>query len=178
MLNTQAGRLDLKEYIRDIPDFPIPGILFRDITPLLRDGPAFRQAVDDLMAPFAHEKIDAIAAVEARGYVLAAPLAYKLGVGLIPVRKPGKLPYSTISQEYTLEYGKNTLEVHHDACQPGQRVLIVDDLIATGGSARATAQLIERLGASVLGFAFLVELGFLNGRQVLDKYRVHSVLNY
>lgn len=178
-MDTQATeRLDLKTYIRDIPDFPIPGILFKDIMPLVGDGPAFRQSIADMLAPFRDEKIDAIAAVEARGYILAAPMATALGVGLIPVRKPGKLPYTTLSEDYSLEYGKNTLEVHHDACQPGARVLIVDDLIATGGSARATAQLIQRLGGTVVGFAFLVELTFLPGRQALEGYNVHSVLKY
>lgn len=176
MQSTQ--RLDLKSYIRDVPDFPIPGILFRDITTLLRNGPAFRQAIDELILPYQNEKIDAVAAVEARGYVLAAPLAYRMNVGLIPVRKPGKLPSKTIKQDYTLEYGSNTLEVHDDACAPGSRVLVIDDLIATGGSARATAQLIERLGATVIGFAFLVELEVLKGRDALKDYRVEAVLKY
>lgn len=173
-----ACRLDLKSYIRDVPDFPIPGILFRDITPLVGHGPALRQAIDDLLAPFHDEEIDAIAGVEARGYILATPLAYKLGVGLIPVRKPGKLPHTTVAEDYTLEYGKNTLEIHDDAVKNGARVLIVDDLIATGGSARATARLIERIGGQVVGFAFLLELMFLNGRRELEGYRVHSVLQY
>ena len=173
-----TDRLDLRSYIRDIPDFPIPGILFKDIMPLIGNGPAFRQSIDEMLAPFRGERIDAIAAVEARGYILAAPMACALGVGLIPVRKPGKLPYTTISEDYSLEYGKNTLEVHHDACKPGARVLVVDDLIATGGSARATAQLIDRLGGTVVGFSFLVELAFLPGRQALDGYKVHSVLQY
>lgn len=173
-----SARLDLKTFVRDIPDFPIPGILFKDIMPLIGDGSALRQSVDDLLAPFREARIDAIAAVEARGYLLAAPMACALGVGLIPVRKPGKLPYKTISQDYSLEYGKNTLEMHDDACKPGARVLIVDDLIATGGSARAAGHLIERVGGTVAGFAFLIELGFLNGRQALDGYTVHSVLHY
>lgn len=176
--HTTASELDLKSFIRDVPDFPIPGILFRDITPLLGHGQAFRQAVDALMVPYGKQEIDAIAAVEARGYVLAAPLAYKLGIPLVPVRKPGKLPYATVSQEYTLEYGKNRLEVHEDAVKKGARVLIVDDLIATGGSARASAQLIERIGGKVLGFSFLVELTFLNGREALGGYNVHAVLKY
>lgn len=177
---TTAARegIDLAGCIRAIPDFPIPGILFRDITTLLGNGPAFHAAVDAMLAPFAGRKIDAIAAVEARGYLLAAPMAYRLGVGVIPVRKPGKLPYETIRQDYTLEYGTNTLEVHKDACQSGMRVLVVDDLIATGGSARATAQLIEKLGAKVEAFAFLVELEDLKGRDQLAGYEVHAVVGY
>ena len=177
-LKRVSDPVDLRSFIRDVPDFPIPGILFRDITPLLGNGPAFVQALNAMIEPFRDLHIDAIAAVEARGYVLAAPLAYQLGIGLIPVRKPGKLPYDTIKRDYSLEYGKNVLEVHRDACRPGDRVLIVDDLIATGGSARATASLIEQLGGQVVGFSFLVELDFLNGREALEGYEVHAVLNY
>ena len=169
---------DLRDVIRNIPDFPIPGILFRDITTLLKDAGAFREAVTRMAAPFVDRKIDVVAAVEARGYIFAAPIADRLGVGIVPVRKPGKLPFETIRQEYSLEYGTNTLEVHKDAVAPGQRVLIVDDLIATGGSAQATARLLEQLGAKVEAFAFLIELADLEGRKLLDGYEVHSVVTY
>ena len=168
----------LKTWIRDVPDFPIAGVLFRDITPLLENPQAFRQAIDQLVEPYRNQQIDLIAAIEARGYLLAAPIAYSLGIGMVPVRKPGKLPFTTVRQEYTLEYGTNTLEMHADAVKTGQRVLIIDDVIATGGSAKATANLIERVGGTVAGFSFLIELDFLNGRQVLTDYNIHSVLHY
>lgn len=170
--------IDLKSRIRDIPDFPEKGILFRDVTTLLKDPAAFRQAIDQLTEHFRDTKATHVAAVEARGYMFGAPLAYHLGLGFIPVRKPGKLPYDTISQSYSLEYGKNVLELHKDAVGAGDRVLIIDDLIATGGSAHAVAQLVERLGAQVAGFGFLIELGFLNGREVLKEYDVYSLLSY
>jgi adenine phosphoribosyltransferase len=176
--NTQTNLDYLKSIIRDVPDFPIPGILFRDITPLLGDGKGFGIAIDALTEPFRDQPIDLIAAVEARGYLLASPMSYNLGRGLVPVRKPGKLPANVVKQEYALEYGTNTLEMHHDAIKPGQRVLIVDDVIATGGSAKATADLVEKLGGVVAGFAFLIELEFLKGREVLGSYPVHSVLKY
>lgn len=168
----------IKTCIRDVPDFPIPGILFRDITPLLRDPRGFHASIDRLMEPFAGRGIDLVVAVEARGYIFAAPISYKLGCGLVPVRKPGKLPSDTLKQEYSLEYGTNVLEIHRDAIQPGQRVLIVDDVIATGGSARATAELVQRLGGVVEGFSFLIELEFLKGREALPGYQVHSVIQY
>lgn len=170
--------IDLKSRIRDVPDFPEKGILFRDVTTLLKDPAAFRQAIDQLTEHFRGTHATHVAAVEARGYMFGAPLAYHLGLGFIPVRKPGKLPYDTISQSYSLEYGKNVLELHKDAVGPGDRVLVIDDLIATGGSAMAVAQLIERLGAEVVGFGFLVELEFLKGREVLKEYDVFSLLTY
>ena len=169
---------DLKRIIRDIPDFPQKGILFRDITPLLQDPQAWRTCVDSLTDWCRGKGIEAVAAVEARGYLIGAPLAYNLGVPLIPVRKPGKLPYETVAQKYELEYGSNTLEMHKDAVTAGQKVLVVDDLIATGGSARATAQLIERLGGTVAAFAFLIELTFLNGRDTLTGYEIFSLIKY
>ena len=169
---------DLRRCIRTIPDFPIPGILFRDITTLLKDGKAFQEAIDRMVKPFLDRPIDIVAAVEARGYIFAAPIALRLGVGMILVRKPGKLPFETIEQEYALEYGTNTLEVHKDAVAPGMRVLVVDDLIATGGSAQATARLLEKLGARVEAFSFLIELEDLKGRDLLQGYDVHAVVGY
>lgn len=170
--------MDFKRIIRDVPDFPIPGIIFRDVTTLLKDPAAFRQAIDTLVAHYRDHRLDAIASIESRGHIFAAPLAYALGVGLIPVRKPGKLPADKIQVAYQLEYGTERLEMHTDAIQPGQRILIVDDLIATGGSANAARQMVEQLGGEVVGFAFLIELTFLNGRETLQGYDVYSVIQY
>lgn len=170
--------MELEKYIRDIPDFPIEGILFKDITPLLRDAHAFRSAIDLLASHYEGTKIDQVVAIESRGFLFAAPLAYKLGAGMIPVRKPGKLPADVISVEYSLEYGSNTLEMHRDAIEAGQRVLLVDDLLATGGSAKAAIELIERLGGRVVGVAFLIELTFLHGIENLAGYDVFSVIKY
>ncbi|MBC7254841.1 MAG: adenine phosphoribosyltransferase [Chloroflexi bacterium] len=170
--------VDLAKYIRDIPDFPIEGILFKDITPLLQDATAFRQAVDLLAERYAHSQVDVVVAIESRGFVFGAPLAYKLGAGFVPIRKPGKLPAETISVEYSLEYGTNTLQMHKDAIRPGQRVLVVDDLLATGGSARAAIELVERCGGIVTGVAFLIELEFLQGRAKLDGYDVYTLLKF
>ena len=173
-----SALIDLKSHIRAIPDFPEKGILFRDVTTLLKEPAAFRQVIQQMTDYYRDSHATHVCAVEARGYMFGAPLAYNLGLGFIPVRKPGKLPYDTISQAYELEYGKNVLELHRDAVGPGDRVLIVDDLIATGGSARATAQLVEKLGAQVAGFGFIIELEFLNGRQALEGYEVFSLLQY
>ncbi len=170
--------MDLKPLVRDIPDFPIPGILFRDITPLLKDPAGYRAAVDLFKDRFGGDKLDYIAGIEARGYLLGAPLAYALGVGFIPVRKPGKLPYATLKEEYALEYGTNSLEIHEDAVGNGHRVLVVDDLLATGGTAAATGRLLERLGANVVGYAFLIELAGLNGRAALPPDSVTAFLKY
>lgn len=170
--------IDLKTRIRDIPDFPKKGILFKDITTLLQDGPAFRSAIEQLVDRLAGLEATHVVAVEARGYMFGAPVAFKLGLGFVPVRKPGKLPSSTISENYELEYGHNTLEIHDDALSPGDRVLIVDDLIATGGSAMATVKLVERLGAKVVGLGCLVELAFLEGRKRLNGVPVHALLTY
>lgn len=169
---------DLSKLIRDVPDFPVAGILFKDITTLLKQPEAYQAAIDALVQRYAGEEIDLVAAIEARGLIFGAALAYELGAGLVPVRKPGKLPAEKISEEYALEYGTNVLEVHKDAIQRGQRVLIVDDLLATGGSAQATAQLVERLGGKVVGIAFLIELTFLRGREKLDGYDVYSLIQY
>ena len=177
-MDSTGALIDLKTRIRDIPDFPEKGILFRDITTLLKDPAAFRQVIDHMTDYFRESRATHVCAVEARGYMFGAPLAYNLGLGFVPVRKPGKLPFDTISQAYELEYGKNVLELHKDAVGPGDRILIVDDLIATGGSSKATAQLVEKLGAEVAGFGFLIELGFLEGRRALDGYEVYSILQY
>jgi adenine phosphoribosyltransferase len=171
-------RAGLQEYIRSIPDFPQKGILFRDITPLLKDAGAFASTVDMMADEFANATIDYVVAIEARGYVIGAPLAYKLHAGLIPVRKPGKLPYTTIKAEYTLEYGTNSLEVHSDALAGGNRVLIVDDLLATGGTAAATKTLVERMGGQVVGAGFIIELTALNGRAKLGTTPVKALLSY
>ncbi len=170
--------MDLAAYIRDVPNFPIEGILFKDITTLLQDHGAFREAIDALVARYAGTQIDKVAAIESRGFIFGAPLAYRLGSGFVPVRKPGKLPTQTVHVEYSLEYGTNTLEMHVDALQPGERVLIVDDLLATGGSARAVAQLVEMLQATVAGMAFVIELEFLHGREKLRDYDVFSLLKF
>ena len=170
--------MDLKEHIREIPDFPTPGILFRDITPLLGHPEAFRRAVELLAERFEPESFDSVVAIESRGFVFAAPLAYRLGIPLVPVRKEGKLPFDTHSVTYALEYGSDSLEIHVDAIGEGSRVLIVDDLLATGGTAAATVRLIERSGASVAGLAFVIELTDLRGRDALAGYRVESLVTW
>jgi len=169
---------DVQQLIRAIPDFPIPGILFRDITPLLKDARGFRQAVDLFVEHYRDRKIDYVVGIEARGYMLGAPLAYAIGAGFVPVRKPGKLPYSKLSESYALEYGTNSLEIHADALGNGDRVVVVDDLLATGGTAAATRRLLERLGAHVDGFAFLIELEALNGRAALECTDVTAFIKY
>jgi adenine phosphoribosyltransferase len=168
----------LRAKIREIPDFPKPGILFYDITTLLKDAAAFKEAVDMMIEPYRDEKIDVVVGMESRGFIFSAPMAYQLGAGLVPVRKLGKLPAETITVEYALEYGSNTLEIHRDSIQSGQRVLIVDDLLATGGTVRGTIELVERLKGEVVGLAFLVELDFLKGRERLEGRRVTSVVQY
>jgi adenine phosphoribosyltransferase len=169
---------DLRAKIREIPDFPKPGILFYDITTVLKDGAAFKEAVDLMRAPYANEQIDIVVGMESRGFIFSAPLAYQLGAGFVPVRKLGKLPAETLTVEYALEYGSNTLEIHRDAVKSGQRVLVVDDLLATGGTVGGTIELVERLGGEVVGLAFLVELDFLKGRERLQGRRVTSVIRY
>lgn len=169
---------DLRDLVRNIPDFPKKGIMFRDITTLLKDGPGFGRAVAELAANYEGRKIDKVVCVEARGFILGGALAYKLGCGVVPVRKPGKLPAEKISQSYDLEYGKDAVEIHRDAIGRGERVLLVDDLLATGGTARAAADLVEKLGAHLVGCAFLIELRDLRGRNLLDKYDVFSVIAY
>ena len=178
-MTTTLTPAELAGTIRSILDFPKQGINFRDITTLIRDAAAFRSAVDLMAAPFVDAGIDAVVGVESRGFVFATPIAYKLGAGFIPVRKPGKLPAPTIRAEYALEYGTNVLEMHIDAIRPGQRILVVDDLLATGGTVNATINLIERLGGVVAGASFLVELLDLHGRKVLAGYpNVHCLIAY
>lgn len=170
--------IDLKTKIRDIPDFPKPGIVFKDITPLLKDGVALAQCIDQLVEHYRGQKIDYIAASESRGFIFGAMVAQKLGCGLIPIRKPNKLPFKTIREDYKLEYGTDGLEIHTDAIAPGDKVLLVDDLLATGGTALASARLIERLGGDLISIAFVIELGFLNGRSKLQNYEIFSLINY
>ena len=170
--------MQLKSYIRDIPDFPQPGILFRDITPLLQDPAAFRYTIGQLVKRYQPDDLDVIVAIESRGFLFGAPLAYELGKPIVPVRKPGKLPSQTHSEEYSLEYGTNTVEIHVDGILPGQKVLILDDLLATGGTLAASARLVEKSGGVVSGIGVVIELTELEGRKVLGGYDVFSVLQY
>ena len=169
---------DLRAHIRDIPDFPKPGIVFKDITPLLLDPAALDAAVEGLAAWARPLNVDLVAAAEARGFIVGGALARELGVGFVPARKPGKLPYDTVSAEYVLEYGVDALEMHADALADGARVLLHDDLLATGGTARALAELAEGAGAHIVGCGFLVELSFLSGREKLAPYAVHALVSY
>lgn len=168
---------DLVRHIRDIPDFPKPGIVFKDITPLLADPAAFRETVDRLAAGF-QGRVDTVLGIESRGFIVGAAVAYALGTGLALVRKPGKLPSRTYVAHYELEYGRDTLEIHRDAIGPGHRVLLVDDLLATGGTASAAAELITRCGGTIVAFAFIVELAFLGGRTRIDRHEVRSLIRY
>lgn len=168
--------MDLKKYIRDIPGFPKEGIIFKDITTLIKDGKAFAGAVNAIVDEYKDKKIDAILSIEARGFIFGAAVAYKMGIGLVPVRKKGKLPHKTHSVTYDLEYGQDTLQIHQDAFNKGAKVLIVDDLLATGGTAQAVAGLVEKMGADVVGIAFVIELLPLKGREKLKGYRVTSLI--
>jgi adenine phosphoribosyltransferase len=170
--------IDLKSHIRNVPGFPKPGIMFRDITPLLASPPAFAETVKRMAEQFRHSKISAVAAAEARGFIFAAPLALELGAAFVPVRKPGKLPYDRRAFQYELEYGTDSLEMHVAAVPPGDRVLLVDDLLATGGTMQACAKLAEGCGAHVVGCAFVIELTFLPGRERLKPYDVFSLVQY
>jgi adenine phosphoribosyltransferase len=170
--------MDLRSYVRDIPDFPTPGIMFRDITPLLLDPGALDAAVAGLAEQVAAQQVDLVVAAEARGFILGAALARDLGAGFVPARKPGKLPGTTVSAQYTLEYGIDALEVHSDALAHGARVLVHDDLLATGGTARALCDLAAELGAEIVGCSFLVELSFLQGRKRLAPHPVHALIDY
>ncbi len=170
--------MNLKDYIKDIKDFPIEGILFRDVTPLMQDGEAFNYAINELVAYAKSVGTELIVGPEARGFLFGCPVAYALNVGFVPIRKPGKLPRETISYEYDLEYGSNTLCVHSDAIKKGQKVLIIDDLLATGGTVEATTKLIEKMGGEVVGCAFLIELLDLKGRELLKEYNVKTLLQY
>lgn len=169
---------ELKKKIREIPDFPKAGILFYDLTTLLGDNDGLRMAIDALTKPFENQEIDQVLGIESRGFIFAPAVAYRLGAGFVPVRKPGKLPSRIISASYKLEYGEDSVEIHEDAIKPGQRVLIIDDLIATGGTAAATVQLVEALGGHVVSLAFLVELESLKGREKLAGHQVFSLLRY
>ena len=177
-MSSQSEALDLTDFVRAIPDFPKPGILFRDITPLLASPQAFRQAVLGLAEGFRGQQVDLVAAAEARGFLFAAPLALELGVGLVPIRKRGKLPYTTISHTYDLEYGTDTLEMHVDAVPPGANVLVVDDLLATGGTVDACCRLVEKAGGKIAGCAFLVELAALGGAAKVARYRPQALIRY
>jgi len=175
---TDATQLDLKSFIRDIPDFPKPGILFRDITPLLASGEAFKETIRRMCDPFRGRGIDVIVGAEARGFIFGTPMALELGVGFVPVRKPGKLPGETHSHSYALEYGEDSLEIHIDDIKPGQRVLVVDDLLATGGTIEACCELIEKTGAKVEACAFLIELVGLGGTDKITDYEKFVLLEY
>lgn len=168
----------LKDHIRDVPDFPHAGVTYKDITPLLADHRAFAACVGSLTARFAEQPIDKVIGIEARGFIIAAPVAQALGAGFVPVRKAGKLPWKVASTTYELEYGTDTLEIHRDALVPGERVLIVDDVLATGGTARATADLVRSLGAEVVGFGCIIELAFLDGRAKLDDLAIGALVGY
>lgn len=168
----------LKDHIRDIPDFPQPGVVFKDITPLLGDVDAFRFTVDALADHFSGQQVDKVLGIEARGFIVAAPVAYRFGCGFVPVRKAGKLPWQVEREEYVLEYGSDLLEIHQDAVSPGERALIVDDVLATGGTASAAVRLVEKLGGEVAGLGFVIELSFLGGRSKLDGYEAVSLIDY
>lgn len=168
----------LTSLIRDIPDYPEPGVVFKDITPVLADREAFSELVDALAEPFRGEGVTKVAGIEARGFTLATPVADRLGAGFIPVRKPGKLPWETIREDYTLEYGTDSLEIHTDAAHPGERILIVDDVIATGGTAAAAIRLLRKIGADVVGISVFIELAFLDGVDMLDGVPLHALVTY
>jgi len=170
--------IELKNIIRDVPDFPKKGIIFKDITTLLARGDMFRRVIDEISDRYKSAGIEKVVGIESRGFIFGAPIAYNLSAGVVPIRKKGKLPYKTLSETYSLEYGTDTLEMHEDALKPGMKVIIVDDLLATGGTAKATARLVEKSGAKIAGIAFVIELGFLNGRKALNNYDVFSLLKY
>jgi adenine phosphoribosyltransferase len=170
--------MDLIEKIRNVQDFPKPGIGFKDITPMLADGAAFRQAIGQMVEPYRDQQLDSIIGIESRGFIFAAALAYELGIGMIPVRKPGKLPFKTISATFDLEYGADALELHIDAVKQNDRIIIVDDLLATGGTVAATASLVEQLGGQVIACCFLIELDFLQARKRLAAYRIDSLIHF
>jgi adenine phosphoribosyltransferase len=170
--------MNLAALIRDVPDFPIPGILFRDITPLLRDPAGLKQAIEQMAEPWREARVDLVAAMEARGFMFGAAMATLLGAGFVPVRKPGKLPWRTKSVTYSLEYREDVLQIHEDAVRPGERVLVVDDVIATGGTAAAVVELIDQLGGVVVGVQFLIELADLKGRDLLKNHQVNSLITY
>ena len=169
---------ELKDAIRDVPDFPKKGIIFKDITTLLTRGDLFQKVIDHIADHYKSKNIEKVVGIESRGFIFGSALAYKLGAGIVPIRKKGKLPYKTIAATYALEYGTDTLEMHEDALKPGTRVLVVDDLLATGGTAKATAELVEKVGGKIAGYAFLIELEFLQGRKKLNGYDILSLIQY
>src|SRR3989337_1052628 len=169
---------NLKKMVRDIPDFPKEGIIFKDISPILQNPNGLREAVETISNHYKSKKVDIVVGAEARGFILAPTVAFNLGAGFVPVRKPGKLPYEKISMSYALEYGTDTLEMHKDAIKKGQQVLMVDDLLATGGTMATCCKMVETLGGNIVGCAFLIELSFLNGKKVLSKYDVYSLIKY
>jgi adenine phosphoribosyltransferase len=168
----------IRTLIRDVPDFPEPGVVYKDITPVLSDPIAFSTIIDLIVVHFGRGNVDKVVGIEARGFILAAPVAYHFGAGVVPVRKKGKLPHDTIDEEYALEYGTAALEIHKDAFAPGERVLVVDDVLATGGTAKAAATLVERIGGKVCGIATLIELDFLHGRDKLEGYDLFTLIRY
>ena len=170
--------MDLKKYIADIQNFPIEGVLFRDVTPLMQDGEAYHYTIDQMISYAKSKGADLIAGPEARGFLFGCPVSYGLNIGFVPVRKPGKLPREVVKYSYDLEYGSNTLEIHADAIKPGQKVVIIDDLLATGGTVEATCKMVEKLGGEVVGICFLIELVDLKGREKLKDYDVYSVIQY
>mgnify|MGYP001813361905 FL=1 len=173
-----ADAIWIRDHVRAIADYPEPGVTFRDITPLLGDAAAFGRAVDDLVTRFHDVEVDRVVGVESRGFILAAPVAYRLRAGFVPVRKAGKLPWAVAREEYDLEYGRDKLEIHRDAVHPDERILVVDDVLATGGTAQATGRLVETLGGDIVGYGFLLELGDLGGRARFDGERVESLTRY
>ncbi|MDR9451210.1 MAG: adenine phosphoribosyltransferase [Acidimicrobiia bacterium] len=177
MYNRPVNIPHYTQLVRDIADFPEPGILFKDITPVLADRRAFTRLIIDLAEPF-FGRVDKVAGIEARGFILATPVADELHTGFVPIRKPGKLPWTVVREEYELEYGRDALEIHADAVTPGERVLVVDDVLATGGTAAAAVRLLRHLGAEVVGLAIFIELGFLNGRSALEDVELHTLVNY
>ena len=168
----------IKSVIRTVPDWPEQGVNFRDITPLLQNSAAFRKLIDSFVHRYQEMNLDAIAAIDARGFIIGAPLAYELGCSFVPVRKKGKLPHKTIEENFSLEYGEDTVAIHEDALKPGARVLLLDDLLATGGTAAAAAKLVSKVGAEIVEIGFLIELDFLKGREKLGDYPIHSVVTY
>ncbi|MBM4004553.1 MAG: adenine phosphoribosyltransferase [Planctomycetes bacterium] len=177
-MNDPARTIELRDYVRAIPDFPKAGILFRDITPLLADASAFRESIRRMAEPFRDQRIDTLVAAEARGFIFAAPLAMELNAGFVPIRKPGKLPFDTHAFHYELEYGSDMLEIHTDGVQPGQRVLVVDDLLATGGTVEACCSLIEKMGAVIVGCVFAIELSSLGGARRIAPRPTYSLIRY
>jgi adenine phosphoribosyltransferase len=169
---------ELIQKIRSVPGFPKKGIIFRDITTLLKDASAFAKAIDTFYERYKGARVDKVVSIESRGFILGAPLAYRLGCGFVPLRKPGKLPAETIRQEYALEYGTDAIEIHRDAISPGERILLLDDLLATGGTMEAACKLVRQMGGKIVGISFLIELAFLNGRERLDGYDIFSIVAY